>query len=222
MASLIETYLDELESRLDFDRRLARRVRDEFADHLAEAIEAGGHLGPEASARDALARIGPARTIAAAFTLDALSRQSERIWLVILATFLATFLAMRLRTLGLADGSAGLIAPLIDRYAFVGALAIGCGGWLAAGRRPSAAVLDAGAARRFRMVALVATATLGALALSTAAGLARIAASDGDFGLLPALVIAGNLAEFGLVIWLTAQILALRRRAIKARAILAG
>ncbi|WP_163341826.1 hypothetical protein, partial [Escherichia coli] len=69
--------------------------------------------------------------------------------------FLATFLAMRLRTLGLPEGSAGLIAPLIDRYAFVGALAIGCGGWFAARRRPPA-VLDAGAARRFRTMTLVA------------------------------------------------------------------
>lgn len=222
MASLIETYLDELESQLDFDRRLARRVREEFADHLAEAVEAGGDLSPETAERQALARIGPARAIAAAFTLDALSRQTERIWLVILATFLATFLAMRLRTLGLAEGSAGPIALLVDRYAFVGALAIGCGGWLAARRRPPAEVLDAIAARGFRMVALVAAGTLGALALSTAAGVARIAASSGDFGLLQAAVIAGSLAEFGLVIWLMAQIQALRRRSLRAEAIIAG
>ncbi|MGL4285423.1 MAG: HAAS signaling domain-containing protein [Phreatobacter sp.] len=222
MASLIEGYLDELESQLDFDRRLARRVRDEFADHLAEAVEAQCNLAPDIAEREALARIGTARAIAAVFTLDALSRQTERIWLVILTTLLATFLAMRLRTLGLADGSAGPIAPLVDRYAFVGALVIGCGGWFALRRRTAAPVLDAVTTKGFRMVALVAAATLAALSLSTAAGLARIAASGGDFGLLPSLVAAGNLVEFGLMIWLTAQILALRRRTVRARAILAG
>ncbi|QCI65802.1 HAAS signaling domain-containing protein [Phreatobacter stygius] len=224
MASLIDHYLNDLEAQLDFDRRLARRVRDEFADHLAEAVDASRGLAPDAAERQALARIGPARSIAAAFTLDALSRQTERLWLVILATFLATFLAMRLRSLGLADsGTASLVATLVDRYAFVGALVIGCGGWLAARRRPPAAVLDDMATRGFRMVTLVATATLGALVVSIGAGLARIASSsDGAFGFAPLLVVAGSLVELGLVTWLMVQVLTLRRRTGRARALLAG
>lgn len=217
MAGLIEGYLDALERDLDFDRRLARRVRAECADHLAEALEAQAHLPPEAAERRVLARLGSHRAIAAGFACDTLGRRADRLWLALLTTFLATFFAMRLRTLGLAEPPAGLVsllAPLFDRYGFVAALAIGCGGWLMLRRRPADKAGD------FRAVALVAAATLAALSVSIGAGLARVAAA-GEFTPLALAITAGSLAECGLLAWLMAQVQALRRQLRRAETLMA-
>lgn len=217
MAGLIERYLDALERDLDFDRRLARRVRAECADHLAEAMAAQAGLPSEAAERRAITRMGPHRAIAASFARDMLGRRADRLWLALLTTFLATFLAMRLRTLGLAEPAAdaiGLLAPLIDRYGFVAALAIGCGGWLSLRRRPGR---DADA---FRAVALVAAATLAALGVSIGAGLTRVAAAGAPDPLTLA-IIAGSLAECGLLLWLMAEVRALRRQLRRAEALMA-
>lgn len=216
MASLIDSYLDALERDLDFDPRLARRVRTECADHLAEAIADQGHLPAEAAERRAIIRLGPHRAIAASFALDTLGRRADRLWLAILTTFLATFLAMRLRTLGLAEpaeSTAGLLAPLFDRYGFIAALVIGCGGWLSLRRHHGA--------DRFRTVSLVAAATLAALGISIGAGLVRVA-SAGEPNLALVAVMAGSLAECGLIAWLMAQIQALRRQLRRAESLMAG
>ena len=217
MAGLIERYLDALERDLDFDRRLARRVRAECADHLAEAVAAQAGLPPEAAEHRAVARMGPHRAIAASFAQDMLGRRADRLWLALLITFLATFLAMRLRTLGLAEAGADGIdsfAPLVDRYGFVAALAIGCGGWLSLRRRIG------GGAGGVRAVALVAAATLAALGVSIGAGVARAATVSAPDP-LTLTIMAGSLAECGLLLWLMAQVQALRRQLRRTEALMA-
>jgi hypothetical protein len=132
MARLIEAYLDDLASRLNFDPRLAERMREEMAGHVEDALEASQATG-EDDVRRVLTRLGSPRSIASRFLHDALERQSERLWWTLLTMMAATFLAMRLRTLGLAappDGSAMLdgLIPLVDRYGLVAAMIIGTAG----------------------------------------------------------------------------------------------
>jgi hypothetical protein len=225
MAGVIDSYLDALESHLDVDPALAKRVRAEFADHLAERMEAFSGPDAEEAARQAVARMGPARDIAARFMLDGMSRETQRIWLVMIATFLATFIAMRLRTLWIAPGLdearlslAALVAPLVDRWAFVGAIAAALGGYFAVRRLAARAAPDL---RQASTVVTIAMAALAGLAASVAAGLTRIAL-HGDIADAPLVVLIATLGEIGLVAMLLAQIRALNRRTGRARSMLAG
>ncbi len=203
MARVIDTYLDELAGHLRHDPALARRMRAEIADHFAEVL---GERPSEAEMQRAVTRMGPARAIAATLAADGANRQVDRTWIALLVALVATFIAMRLRTLWLpplaADGSlAGLAAPLIDRWAFVAAIATAAGGyWI---MRPSPAV-----------PALV----LAALCASVAAGILRIALAA-DWSDAPLAVTVATLGECALVGLLLAQMLALRRRARQAGAL---
>ncbi|MFM9718886.1 hypothetical protein, partial [Streptomyces galilaeus] len=69
-----------------------------------------------------------------------------------------TFVAMRLRVMWLSDvgDSLSMLAPLIDRYAFIAAMAVGAIGWFA-----------------FRRSVLPLAICLGTLAGSIAAGIVR-------------------------------------------------
>lgn len=133
MAGVIETYLAGLRRELDFDPALARRMTEEIEAHLWDAAEADpAWPSPEAEQR-AVERFGLARGIAAEFAVDAVARQSKRTWVALLATLAATFVAMRLRQMWLGDVGDlfPVLAPIVDRYAFIGALAVSAVAWFA-------------------------------------------------------------------------------------------
>ncbi len=215
MAGVIDRYLDELARHLSHDPALARRVRTEIADHFAEM--AGEHPS-EAEARRAVERMGPARAIAATLAHDGADRQADRSWAILLVALVATFIAMRLRTLWLppveADGSlAGLAAPLVDRWAFVVAIVTGAGGyWLM--RRP----VTRRSPTPLRIAGRTMNLVVVALAASVAAGILRIALAA-DWAAAPVVVAAATTGECAIVGLLLAQSLALRRRLRQAEAV---
>jgi len=158
MAGVIARYVAALRRDLDFDPSLARRMAEEVEAHLWEAAEADP-AGPSPDAeRRAVERFGMAREIAAEVAAEAANRQVRRSWIVLAATVVVTFVAMRLRVMWLADAgdSLSLLAPLVDRYAFAAATAVGLVGWFA-----------------FRRSVLPLSLCLAALAASIAAGIVR-------------------------------------------------
>jgi hypothetical protein len=186
MAGVIAQYVAALKRDLDFDPPLARRMVEEVEAHLWEAAEADpAWPSPEAELR-AVARFGLAREVAAQFATDAASRQARRSWIVLAVTVGVTFVAMRLRVMWLADVGDGLsvLALLVDRYAFVAAMAVGLVGWFA-----------------FRRSVLPLVLCLGALGASIAAGILR-AGLFVDVAPLPVLIAAaGEIALIGLLLF---------------------
>ena len=194
MAGVIDAYIAALRRDLDFDPPLAGRLADEVEAHLWDAVEADpAGPSPEAQQR-AVARFGLAREIAAQFAGDAIDRQAKRAWMILATTVTVTFVAMRLRILWLDDlgTSTSALAPLIDRYAFIAALAVGVVGWFA-----------------FHRSLIPLAACLGGLAASIVAGIARanLFADGAPLHVLAAA--AGEIALLGLLSW---HVLGLHRR----------
>lgn len=186
MAGVIEQYVAALRRDLDFDPALARRLVDEAEDHLREAAESDpAWPSPEAEQR-AVARFGLAREIATQFATDAVERQTKRTWIMLAATVAVTFVAMRLRVVWLDDLGLTMswLAPLVDRYAFVAALAVGTVGWVA-----------------FRCSLTPLAVCLGGLAASITAGIARAGLFADGAPLHVLLAAAGEIALIGLLSW---------------------
>lgn len=194
MAGVIDEYVAALKRDLDFDPTLARRLADEVEAHLWDAAEADPAWPSADAERRAVERFGLAREIAAQFATDAIDRQARRSWIVLLATLAVTFVAMRLRVLWLAEAgdSLSLLAPLIDRYAFVAAIAVGSIGWWAA-----------------RRSVLPLAVSLAALVASIAAGIVR-AGLFVDGAPLPVLLAAAS--EIALIGLLLFHVVGLGRR----------
>jgi hypothetical protein len=155
------------------------------------------------------------------FLIDGLDRQAERVWWALLAALAATFLAMRLRTLGLEAPSAGPdLAALIDRYGFVVALLLGPAGWVMARRIGMAEGLDRAAVQRLSLIAALGVLSLGALGAAITAGAVRLwVQPPGD---LPQTVLfAGLFLEAGLVWICGRQVGGFVRRTLIARALAA-
>jgi hypothetical protein len=70
---MIQDYLDGLSRELDFDRSLARCVRQEVEDHLWEAVAADPTGNLLEAQRRAVANFGDARVIAAQFAVVSLA-----------------------------------------------------------------------------------------------------------------------------------------------------
>jgi hypothetical protein len=158
MDGVITRYVAALKRDLDFDPPLAERMADEVEAHLREAAEVDPTWpSPEAELR-AVERFGLAREIAGQFAADSVNRQAKRTWIALAATVAVTFIAMRLRIIWLADvgDSLSMLAPIIDRYAFVIAIVVAGVGWFA-----------------FRRSVLPLAVCLAALAASIAAGIVR-------------------------------------------------
>ena len=186
MAGVIEDYVAALKRDLDFDPALARRMADEVEAHLWDAAEADPAWPSADAERRAVERFGLAREIAAQFATDAVNRQARRSWIVLLATVAVTFVAMRLRVMWLADAgdSLSMLAPLIDRYAFVAAIAVGSIGWWA-----------------FRRSVLPLAVCLAALVASIAAGIVRAGLFVDGAPLPVLLAAAGEIALIGLLLF---------------------
>jgi hypothetical protein len=191
---VIDDYVATLRRELDFEPSLARRMADEVEAHLRDAAETDpGWPSPEAERR-AVARFGLAREIAAQFAVDAVNRQTKRTWVLLLATMLVTFVAMRLRVMWLADfgDTMSVLAPIVDRYAFIAAIAVGATGWFA-----------------FRRSLLPLAICLGALVTSIVAGILRTGLFVEAAPLHVVLTAAGEIALIGL---LSFHVIGLARR----------
>jgi hypothetical protein len=156
MAGVIDDYVAALRRELDFDPALSQRLGSEVEDHLRDAAEADPAWPSDEAERRAVERFGLGREIAAQFAADAIDRQARRSWITLLAAVVVTFIAMRLRAVWLDDATISALAPLIDRYAFIGAVALGIIGWFA-----------------FRRSLLTLAVCLAGLAMSIAAGFVR-------------------------------------------------
>ena len=182
-AGVIDQYVATLRRELDFDPALAQRLASEVEDHLRDAIDADPE-GPSIEAeRRAIERFGLPREIAGRFAADSVDRQARRTWLTLLIAVVVTFVAMRLRIMWHDDGAAPALAPLIDRYGFLAALAVGAVGWFA-----------------FRRSLLAPTLCLVGLAASIAAGIVRAGLFDQGAPLLVLLAAAGEFALLGLLL----------------------
>ncbi len=131
MSGVIDDYVAALRRELDFDPALARRLASEVEDHLRDAAEADPAWPSPEAERRAVERFGLGREIAAQFAVDAVDRQARRTWIMLAVTVVVTFIAMRLRVIWLDDDVLPPLAPLIDRYAFITALAVGVIAWFA-------------------------------------------------------------------------------------------
>lgn len=186
MAGVIEQYVASLKRDLSFDPALAQRMADEVEAHLWEAAEADAAWpSPEAEQR-AVERFGLAREIAAQFATDAVNRQARRTWIALLATVAVTFVAMRLRVMWLADAgdSLSVLAPLVDRYAFIAAMTAAAVGWFA-----------------FRVSILPLAICVAALAASIGAGIFRAGLFVSGAPLHVLLAAAGEIALIGLLLF---------------------
>ena len=186
MAGVIEQYVAALKRDLSFDPALARRIAEEVEAHLWDAAEADSVWpSPEAEQR-AVERFGLAREIAAQFATDAVNRQAKRTWIALLATVAVTFVAMRLRVMWLADvgDTLSVLAPLVDRYAFIAAMTVAAIGWFA-----------------FRVSVLPLAICLAALAASIAAGILRAGLFVSGAPLHVLLAAAGEIALIGLLLF---------------------
>jgi hypothetical protein len=130
MSGAIDDYVAALRRELDFDPALAGRLASEVEDHLRDAAEADPAWPSADAERRAVDRFGLGREIAAQFAVDAVARQARRTWITLAIAVVVTFIAMRLRVIWLDDDVLAL-APLIDRYAFIAALAVGVIAWFA-------------------------------------------------------------------------------------------
>ena len=182
MAGVIDRYVASLRRELDFDPALARRLASEVEDHLRDSAEADPAWPSPDAERRAVERFGVAREIAAQFAADAVERQARRTWITLLVTVAVTFVAMRLRAMWLDDGAIQALAPLVDRYAFIAAIAVGAVGWFA-----------------FRRSLLAFTICLGGLSASIAAGIMRAGLLAQGAPLPVLLAAAGEVALVGLL-----------------------
>ena len=184
MAGVIEGYVATLRRELDFDPALAHRMADEIEAHLWDAAEADPAWPLPEAERRAVERFGLAREIAGQFAADAVNRQARRTWIALLATVAVTFVAMRLRVIWLGDvgDSLSVLAPLVDRYAFIAALGVAAIGWFA-----------------FRRSLLPLAISLAALAASIAAGILRAGLLVEAAPLHVLLTAAGEIALIGLL-----------------------
>jgi hypothetical protein len=184
MAGVIEQYVAVLRHDLSFDPALARRMAEEVEAHLWDAAEADPAWPSFEAEQRAVERFGLAREIAAQFAADAVNRQAKRTWLALLATVAVTFVAMRLRVMWLADvgDSLSMLAPLVDRYAFIAAMTVATVGWFA-----------------FRLSVLPLAICLAALAASIGAGIFRAGLFVSGAPLHVLLPAAGEIALIGLL-----------------------
>lgn len=184
MAGVIEGYVASLRRELNFDPALACRMADEIEAHLWDAAEADPAWPSPEAERRAVERFGLAREIAGQFAADAVNRQARRTWIALLATVAVTFVAMRLRAMWLGDvgDSLSVLAPLVDRYAFIAALGVAAIGWFA-----------------FRRSLLPLAICLASLAASIAAGILRAGLLVEVAPLHVLLTAAGEIALIGLL-----------------------
>jgi hypothetical protein len=212
---MIDTYLQSLARELDFDRSLARRVRQEVEDHLSQAVTADTTGDLLEAQRTAIANFGDARAIAAQFAVISLARRARLAGIDALLAIGCVFMAMKARVAWYAavqwTGSEDTVAVrtlllLIDRYAFLFAIIIALGCWFYVRSRAIPPAFDAGFRRQLRRFLLsfgAAALTLLVSVLSDAALTAlALGGHDGSVGwLVPVVSIAVEIACVGMLLY---------------------
>jgi HAAS domain-containing protein len=195
VSGLIEDYGRRLERRLDFDRRLARRAREEAEAHLEEAANSAG------CECEAIRRFGSPDAVAADYASATLPARLRGALLTAWLLVALTFAVMRLRGLWLGGMSDAPIAVAIDRTGFAAGALLSLAA-LAIWRR--------GAADR---LPLVLQGAVAALAVSIAAGHYRAGLAVTSFGLDSplAIVAATGAVELGLLILVLTRLARLGR-----------
>jgi hypothetical protein len=212
---MIADYLDRLSRELDFDRSLARCVRQEVEDHLWEAVAAHSTGNVIEAQQRAIASFGDARVIAAQFAVVSLAKHSRRAGLAALLVIVGVFIAMKARiawyvaaqwVIGDDMRAFGGLVISIDRYAFWLAIIIGIGGWIYIRSRAIPAAFHPAYRRQLRRFFLLCSAAAAALVISvicdgvlTALQL-RGTASSSEF-LVPALSMAIEIGCVGILIY---------------------
>jgi hypothetical protein len=172
---MIQDYLDSLSRELDFDRTLARRVRQEVEDHLWEAVAADptGNM-PEVQRR-AVAAFGDARAIAAQFAVISLARRSRQAGVAAVLVIAGVFIAMKARIAWYAAAqwaisdelrAIGRAVGMIDRYAFWLAIVVGLGAWIYIRSREIPSALHPAYRRQLQRFLLLCGTAAAALAVS--------------------------------------------------------
>jgi hypothetical protein len=148
-SGVIPKYVELLASKLDFDRALSRRVRQEVADHLHEAVAAdcaGNGLEAE---RRAIENFGDPHVIAAQFAVVSLAKQTQKVGIAVILMIAGVFIAMKARMAwyaltqwALSDEAKAVsaIVGLIDRYTFWLSIVVGiaCWAYISSRRTPTA------------------------------------------------------------------------------------
>jgi len=230
-AGMISDYADALAEKLAFDRRLARRVRQEVEDHLRDAVAADPAGDTPQAAQRAIAAFGDPQDVARQFAADALAHQSRGAAAAVILVIGGIFVAMKAR-LGwyalthwtVSDETRALsgVVGMLDRYAFWLALVLGTAGWVyiiacatparfhAGCRRESSRIFRLCAAATAMLVAaVVADGVLTALRLGDTA----VSASF----LIPLLSMTAEIAGAGVVL---CRLLGMTRRMAAAAALL--
>lgn len=172
---MIQDYLDGLSRELDFDRSLARCVRQEVEDHLWEAVAADPTGNLLEAQRRAVANFGDARVIAAQFAVVSLANQSRKAGVAAVLVVAGIFIAMKARVAwyaatqwAISDDlkAVGGLVGMIDRYAFLLAAIVGLGGWLYIRSREIPAALHPAYRRQLHRFFLLCSTAAAALAVS--------------------------------------------------------
>jgi hypothetical protein len=223
---------------LRFDLQLSRRVRQEVEDHLLEAVAAepvdGFSANAEARAceayRRAIARFGDPRDIARQYAPLSLLQQARRVGAMLVVAIAVVLILMKGRGALYeflqwrldADWLGGLstIGPVIDRYAFQGALVASILGWLYIASRSVASTLDIGYQHQLRRCLLLsmtsATLLIGSVILDTLLSGARVlGAGMSVAALVPLLSVAIEVA-------LAAAIIAEIRKTVQRKALVSS
>ena len=195
---MIPDYLERLERELNFDRLLARNVRQEVEDHLWEAVAADTTVNMLAAQQRAIASFGDAHAIAAQFATVSLAKHSRRAGATAVLVIASVFVAMKARIAWYAAAQwaisddmravGGLVAQ-IDRYAFWLSVIIGLGGWAYIVSRWIPAAFHSGYRRQLRCFFLLCCAAAAALVVSVI--------SD---GVLTALLLLGTELSAGFLV----------------------
>jgi hypothetical protein len=172
---MIQDYLDGLSRELDFDRSLARCVRQEVEDHLWEAVAADSTGNLLEAQRRAVANFGDARVIAAQFATVSLAKQSRKAGVAAVLVIAGIFIAMKARVAWYAATqwaigddlkAVGGLVGVIDRYAFCLAAIVGVSGWLYIRSREIPAALHPPYRRQLHRFFLLCRTAAAALAVS--------------------------------------------------------
>jgi len=172
---MIQDYLDGISRELDFDRSLARCVRQEVEDHLWEAVAADPAGNLLEAQRRAVANFGDARVIAAQFAVLSLARQSRRAGVAAVLVVAGIFIAMKARVAwyaatqwAISDDlrAVGGLVGMVDRYAFLLAAIVGLAGWLYIRSREIPAALHPAYRRQLHRFFVLCCTAAAALAVS--------------------------------------------------------
>jgi len=172
---MIQDYLDGISRELDFDRSLARCVRQEVEDHLWEAVAADPAGNLLEAQRRAVANFGDARVIAAQFAVVSLARQSRRAGVAAVLVVAGIFIAMKARVAwyaatqwAISDDlrAVGGLVGMVDRYAFLLAAIVGLAGWLYIRSREIPAALHPAYRRQLHRFFVLCCTAAAALAVS--------------------------------------------------------